>query len=104
MQGARRGTRSQDPGIMSWAEGGTKLLSPPAARSIPYKAFLEPFEHSHVSICGTIFSGDVVAKPRKLHLLKDLLVLEIQSFSTCFPDMSDTLMCGFRGRCLHVSY
>ena len=27
MQGARRGTRSWDPGITPWAEGGTKPLS-----------------------------------------------------------------------------
>ena len=27
MQGAWRGTRSQDPGVMPWAEGGAKPLS-----------------------------------------------------------------------------
>ena len=29
MQGARRTTRSQDPGVTPWAEGGTKPLSHP---------------------------------------------------------------------------
>ena len=31
MQGARHGTRSWDPRVTPWAEGGTKPLSPPAA-------------------------------------------------------------------------
>ena len=29
MQGARRGTRSWDPGVIAWAEGGAKPLSHP---------------------------------------------------------------------------
>ena len=29
MQGARRGTRSRDPRVTSWAEGGAKPLSHP---------------------------------------------------------------------------
>ena len=29
MQGAQRGTRSRDPRIMPWAEGGVKPLSHP---------------------------------------------------------------------------
>ena len=29
LQGAQRGTRSQDPGVTPWAAGNTKPLSPP---------------------------------------------------------------------------
>ena len=33
MQGARRGTRSQDLGVKTWAEGGAKPLGPPGCPS-----------------------------------------------------------------------
>ena len=36
MQGAQRGTRSQDPRIMPWAEGSAKPLSHPGVPTIFY--------------------------------------------------------------------
>ena len=42
MQGARCGTRSRDPGVTSWAEGGAKPLSPRLPGPFLIKHFLSP--------------------------------------------------------------
>ena len=37
MQGARRGTRSQDPGVTAWAQGGCSPAEPPGCPWPPVK-------------------------------------------------------------------
>ena len=41
MQGARRGTRSQDPGVTPWTKGGAKPLSHPGAPVLPFFFFFK---------------------------------------------------------------
>ena len=46
MQGARRGTRSGDPGVTPWAEGGAKPLSHPGCPRFLSKEKFYPLTHT----------------------------------------------------------